>query len=308
MEETVNCSVYETVRTGGDGKGSGTVKPEDMALLQERLFEILEYFDEFCMENGISYSLAGGTCIGAVRDHDFIPWDDDLDVAVLRKDYDRLFDLWEKKGDKERFSLYRTTDSFCAYVPIGIMRNNRTTFIRHFEAGLEDRNLGVKIDIEPMDEIPDNPLKRKIQFYFAHFYVLFLTERNASVINRPRKRVAMHVLKLVKSRKLRRLILKVSEKQVKKYNGTGCKKVAINGLGFERYRSDIAEPTRMLFHGKYFNVPAAYDDFLKRGYGDYMSKPPVEKRVPRDVPEYYDLNTPYSEYLAQKKKCDPACK
>lgn len=300
--ETGNASVYEINRTGGDGKGYGTVKPEDMSLLQERLFEILEYFDEFCMKHSISYSLAGGTCIGAVRDHDFIPWDDDLDIAVLREDFDRLFDLWEKEGDKERFSLYRTTDDFCAYVPIGIMRNNNTTFIREFETGLEDRNLGVKIDIEPMDEIPESPSKRKIQRFFSYFYVLFLTQRNARVMNRPRKRAAAMVLSLIKSKRLRKAILKISEKQVKKYNGTGCKKVAINGLGFERYRSDITEPTRMLFHGKYFNVPAEYDDFLKRGYGDYMRKPPVEKRIPRDVPVYYDLNLPYRIYLAVQKK------
>ncbi len=298
--ETEAKSVYETNRIGGDGKGYGTVKPEDMSLLQDRLFEILEYFDDFCMENHINYSLAGGTCIGAVRDHDFIPWDDDLDVAVLREDYDRLFELWEQKGVKEKFSLYRSTDTFCAYVPIGIMRNNKTTYIREFEVGLEDRNLGVKIDIEPMDEIPDNPIKRKIQHFFANFYVLFLTGRNARVINRPRKRIAMIVLNLIKSKRLRKLILKISEKQVKKYNGTGCKKVAINGLGFERYRTDISEPIRMMFHGKLFNVPAAYDDFLKRGYGDYMSKPPVEKRIPRDKPYYYDLSTPYKEYLSKK--------
>ena len=55
----------------------------------------------------------------------------------------------------------------------------------------------------------------------------------------------------------------------------------------------------MLFHGKYFNVPAEYDEFLKRGYGDWHQKPPVEKRLPGDTPYYYDLNTPFSQFLKE---------
>ena len=296
---TDNVSVYETTRTGGDGKGTGMVKPEDISLLQEKLFEILEYFDEFCTQHKIGYSLAGGTCLGAIRHKDFIPWDDDLDVAVLRKDFDRLFDLWDEYGDKERFSLYRTTEDFCAYVPIGIMRNNNTTFIRDFEEGMTDRELGVKIDIEPMDEVPDDPKKRKRQRRFAFLYVLFLTQRRP---RRQRKKKYLNrganlLLSVFRGKRIRNWIIRKTGPEVKKYNGTGCKEVAINGLGFVRYRTDISQPTKMIFHGKLFNVPADYDDFLKRGYGDYMSKPPVEKRHPTDEPRYYDLNTPYREYL-----------
>ena len=95
-------SPYEVTRTGGDGKGYGKVKPEDIALLQEKLFDTLAYFADFCEENGIQYCMVGGTCLGAVRHKDVIPWDDDLDVAVLRADFDKLFRLWEEHGDKEQ--------------------------------------------------------------------------------------------------------------------------------------------------------------------------------------------------------------
>ena len=292
-------SEYEINRTGGDGKGFGRVKPQDIAQMQDKLFDILVYFDDFCEKHGICYSLAGGTCIGAVRDHDFIAWDDDLDVAVLRSDYDKLFELWDKYGDKDRFSLYRTTNNFCSSMPIGIMRNNNTTFIRENEKGLTDRVLGVKIDIEPMDEIPDNPKKRRLQKAFAAIYVLFLTQR------KPRRKSKIItigssvLLALFRTKKIRNKIIQICGKQVKKYNGTGCEKVAINGYGFVRYKTDITNPTKMLFHGKYFNVPAEYDEFLKRGYGDWHQKPPVEKRLPGDTPYYYDLNTPFSQFLKE---------
>lgn len=298
MEQN-RLSEYEINRTGGDGRGTGMVKPQDISLMQERLFEILVYFDEFCQQHGIRYNLAGGTCIGAVREHDFIAWDDDLDVAVLREDYDKLFEMWDRYGDREKFSLYRTTEDFCAYMPIGIMRNNSTTFIRESEKNLTDRVLGVKIDIEPMDEIPEDPVKRKIQRIFAAIYVLFLTQR------RPRRYSSLVtigsslLLAIFRGRRVRNWIIDVCGKQARKYNGTGCKKVAINGYGFVRYRSDLVNPTRILFHGKYFNVPAEYDEFLKRSYGDWHVKPPVEKRLPGDTPFYYDLNKPYREYARE---------
>lgn len=300
MEQRSQSS-YETNRTGGDGKGFGKVKASDIALLQDRLFENLVCFADFCDRHNITYHLAGGTCIGAVREKDFIPWDDDLDVSVLRKDFDRLFELWEKEGDKENFSLYRTSDDFCAYSPIGILRNNKTTWIREFEEGLTDRNLGVKIDIEPLDEIPEDPFKRRIQKLFAYPYILFLTQRKPKLKEKGLRKIGSIVLLgVIRNKKLRNKIVHYTGNHVKKYNGTGCKKVAINGFGYTRLLTEVTEPTKVLFHGRLFNVPAEYDQYLKRSYGDYMQRPPVDKRVPMDEPYYYDLNTPYKEYLESK--------
>ena len=296
-------SPYENVQKSGNGKGTGMVSPENMKLLQEKMFDTLVYFDAFCEEHGIKYCLSEGTCLGAVREHDFIPWDDDLDVAVLRKDYDRLFQLWELYGDKENFSLYRTTGDFCAYVPIGVMRNNNTTYIRDFEDGLTDRNLGVKIDIAPLDEIPRDAKKRKKQRLYAYLYVLFLTQRKPRV---QRKRKILNtgagaLLWAFRGKWIRNLVIRIVEPQVQKYNGTGCEELAMNGLGLDMgsvwKMSDITRLTKMEFHGKTFSVPEDYDGFLTRGYGDYMSKPPTEKRVPADTPKVYDLNTPYREYV-----------
>ncbi len=301
MEEAVQ-SEYEINRTGGDGKGRGRVKPQDIALLQERLFETLVYFADFCDRHDITYILAGGTCIGAVRERDFIPWDDDLDVAVLRKDFNRLFDLWEKEGDKKNFSLYRTIDDFCAYTPIGVMRNNNTTFIREFEENCDDRIMGVKIDIEPLDEIPANPVKRKIQLASAYLYVLFLTQRRARKENKIRKIGTAIILGLIRGKGARNAILHVVEKQVVKYNGTGCHEVAINGLGFHGPITEYSETKKLLFHGREFNVPADYDAYLRRMYGAYDVQPDLKDRIPADNPSYYDLNTPFQEYLKNQNR------
>ena len=62
--------------------------------IQEKMLDILVYFDRFCRENGLTFTLCGGTALGAVRHGGFIPWDDDVDVFMLREDYERLQELW----------------------------------------------------------------------------------------------------------------------------------------------------------------------------------------------------------------------
>ena len=70
----------------------------DLQKLWECELDILEHFDQFCRNNGLKYSLAYGTLLGAVRHGGFIPWDDDIDVIMPRKDYEYLVNNWDVKG------------------------------------------------------------------------------------------------------------------------------------------------------------------------------------------------------------------
>ena len=80
--------------------------------IQSKLLEILLYFQKFCQENGLGFVLAGGTCLGAVRHKGFIPWDDDVDVFMLRDDYEKLCRIWDEKADTEHYSCVRSNDRF----------------------------------------------------------------------------------------------------------------------------------------------------------------------------------------------------
>ena len=76
---------------------------EELRRWQMRLLEILVYFRDFCEAHDLKFMLAAGTCLGAVRHHGFIPWDDDLDVQMPREDYDKLVKIWNEEADTSRF-------------------------------------------------------------------------------------------------------------------------------------------------------------------------------------------------------------
>ena len=91
--------------------------------IQSKLLEILLYFQEFCQENGLGFVLAGGTCLGAVRHKGFIPWDDDVDVFMLRDDYEKLCRIWDEKAESTTPASAPTINSTSVTPP----RRSRTT-------------------------------------------------------------------------------------------------------------------------------------------------------------------------------------
>ena len=121
--------------------------------IQSKLLEILLYFQKFCQENGLGFVLAGGTCLGAVRHKGFIPWDDDVDVFMLRDDYEKLCRIWDEKADTEHYSCVRSNDQFNIRHSATEIKDNNTTFINRHSVDL-DIHQGLMIDVIPLDAVP----------------------------------------------------------------------------------------------------------------------------------------------------------
>ena len=100
--------------------------------LQEKMLEMLLYFDAFCKEHGLMYYVCGGCLIGAVRHHGFVPWDDDIDLFMPRPDYEKLAKLWNKTADTSKYVYCRTTRTKVYHDGGASVRDIRTTEInRH---------------------------------------------------------------------------------------------------------------------------------------------------------------------------------
>lgn len=272
---------------------------EELRKLQLKLTDILNEIDRFCRDQGLTYFLSAGTCIGAVRHKGFIPWDDDLDICLPRKDYERLTEIWNKCHPDGKYVLYRPGKDVLTGVHITLIKDSTTTCVYKFS---KQYNIcqGIKVDVEPLDGSPDCFIGQVMQTFFANLYGLFAAQR-VPVHNQPtwKKIVARIVLPVFHFKKLCYWVFSMADKQVQKYDLEKCKKVKWNyGAYHSFYDRDMFLPVvEMEFEGKPRFVPHNYDAVLKLAYGDYMTLPPKEKRYPSTCVLAYDLNRSYEEYL-----------
>ena len=143
------------------------VTNEELKMIQKIDLEMLVEVDRICRKYRIQYSLDGGTLLGAVRHKGFIPWDDDADVIMLRKEYRKFQKACRKELDQSRFFLqdYQTDPEYrWGYAKI---RRRNTEYIRLGQEHLKQKG-GVCIDIFVADNVPDQKVVRKIHYFFCY--------------------------------------------------------------------------------------------------------------------------------------------
>lgn len=266
--------------------------------IQKIELDMLLEIDEVCRKLGIDYFIVGGTLLGAVRHKGFIPWDDDVDVGMLRADYEIFVQKAQELLPAGSFLQTRFTDRElpCCFAKV---RKNDTTFI---ESSMKDLHIhhGVYVDIFPFDYYPQNRVLARInkirQILITHrVNEVFYSKEKAEYSLRGRM---AHILsgllyKDVKSAldakdRICRSVPKSA--LITNYNGAWGDREIVRTEWLTHY-------TELEFEGHMVKAPAAYDAYLRNVYGDYMELPPVEKRVPHHYAEAVDVNTPYTFYL-----------
>lgn len=247
--------------------------------LKKIQLDILDYVTSFCDENDIHYFLDGGTLLGAIRHKGYIPWDDDIDIGMLREDYEKMIFLFNQKASSlYTFECYETDKSF--YLPFGKVIKNNTELYEPDEKG---NKIGINIDVFVYDNAPNNPCINKHQFQRRDIL------RNISLVQQlkhvPRgnsiRRFAIYfchgLLKLFPNQFFLRKMIRNSKRYVKRNmpcvaNYMGFARAYCNKHVFDNY-VDVE------FESKKYHAPAGYDEWLRSFYGNYMELPPVEKRV-----------------------------
>ncbi len=135
--------------------------------IQFNLLIIMDELDRICRKNDIKYSLDGGSMLGAIRHNGFIPWDDDMDVVMLRKDYKKFIKACKKDLDSSKFTFESTkTSKFYSY-NFGKLKLNNTVF-EEKGSELVKEHKGLYIDIFPLDKT--GKYVYKLQFKMSYFW------------------------------------------------------------------------------------------------------------------------------------------
>ena len=254
---------------------------EELKELQNKSIEMAKYFVDFCKKHDLTCYLCGGGCIGTIRHQGMIPWDDDLDFFMPRKDYEKMWRLWKKENKNSRYVLEKSDENHVDYNLFVTIRDKNTTLIKPYQKDL-DITHGVALDILPLDGYPDKKFQRKMQCFWALVYSLYCAQL---VPQNHGKKVAMAgkiALGIVPWKKARHAIWNFAEKQMTKYDIEECKGITelCSGPGYmknwypkEAFDKAIFRP----FEDGEMPIPVGYDDYLKIAFGDYMQMPPEEK-------------------------------
>lgn len=247
---------------------------------KEISLEILEDLDRICRKKNITYYLAYGTLLGAVRHQGFIPWDDDIDVWVSINDYKRL--LYELK----RESRYEIIDHLNNQNwPRCFSKLSDSSTIIVDEGG--DKNIGIKrgvaVDIFPIFECVKNhrwlnELKFERQMVMYTFdYENGLYENKKGIVSQLKNKFVFLSLLFKKDRNYWQQKLYEREYKKKKTGFYGCP-ISIYGARDIHSEKSFSEVKELLFENKKLPVPIGYDEILRNLYGDYMVLPEAEKR------------------------------
>lgn len=251
------------------------VHGDELKMIQLRILDVVS---EFCIKNGITYWIDSGTLLGAIRHKGYIPWDDDIDIGMLRADYDRFSREFNKQHDKFRFVCIENTPGF--YAPHGKVCDTSTVLYEPDERG---QRLAINIDVFVYDNAPDDNevveemynTRDSLRKVFAIKNQRALGEGNLC------KKVLRYLRKMLYRACFRGDMISKMVENSKRYskidtqrvgNFTAYTRMVCNKRVFDSF-IDVE------FEGKFYKAPVGYDEWLRSFYGDYMQLPPEEKRV-----------------------------
>ena len=255
----------------------------ELRKLHNALLYIMDEIDRICELNHINYTLTGGSLIGAIRHKGFIPWDDDMDVAMLRADYDIFVNICKTQLD-ERFIWQDIHTDLDYPYGFGKLTLKETQYISKGHEN-EKWQKGIYIDVFPLDNVPDNQFSQRLFAFKNLFYIKLLECKTGFDIDSKSllKKIAFFVLFIISKLLTFDYLRQKMEKNMVRYKNKNMNLICNLGgfYGFYKeltFRSYFEETMRAKFEDRKYRIIRDYDIFLRSVYGDYMSMPPVERR------------------------------
>lgn len=279
--------------------------------IQHEIIKVFSEFDKVCRNNKLTYFAIGGTCIGAVRHQGFIPWDDDVDVAMYYEDYLKFIDIANKELPYP-FELLDNINSDHVYLGFSKVHNVETSFIEQYEIEYPERYKGIFIDVMPIMGTPNNCIHRVL--YIAKCLlikkIINIGYKDFNKCGTFRQKINWIFVKPV---------CKIFRNEFfeKKLITAACKyRIGESEKVFFSWRKPFPKEkfSRAVFPKVYFNdieevpfenymmpVPKNYDAYLKQDFGDYMQFPPIEQQISCHGNSIIDIDKSFAVYAQQKR-------
>lgn len=247
--------------------------------------DILKAVDKWCKDNGIKYFMTCGTLLGAVRHKGYIPWDDDIDIVMLRPDYERFISEFNKNRDDNLSVLHYSIDPQFPY-EFAKIQDTRTKIEENSGVTYD---LGINIDLFVLDNLGADPndaekLAKKLKFPMSIFSIKLIV-KNKYHTRTLAKRIGVDVLKALASpftvnwcvNRFNTIAKSHADEEQGEYLA-GLSSRSFNPK--QKYRYEWFKDTvELKFEDCVLSAPIGYDEVLTVLYGDYMCLPPVEKQV-----------------------------
>ncbi len=267
----------------------------ELRKLQQIELQTFKVFIDVCEKLNIKYYLIAGTLLGAVRHKGFIPWDDDIDVGIMRDDYERfLIEAPKLLPDHLFLQTYKSDNGYPQI--FAKIRNNNTAFI---ETSVQKNkmNHGIFIDIFPLDYCD---LKKRKSFSFK-IKEKFLAIRSTSLFSNMKLSLKAKIARIISCVICPSLKQSLSKREDLYRSMQNCNHIInFSGVYGEREimpKEWYGDGEKLNFEGLEVTVPKFYEKWLSQVYGNYMQFPPVEKRVTHHDTIIIDTEKSYLDYM-----------
>lgn len=255
---------------------AGGYDEKEQTVIREKLLGIMDFIHDVCKAEGIRYSLGYGSLIGAIRHKGFVPWDDDMDIVMTRDEYTKFEKAASARcsGDCE-FELAR--------------KILKVPCVRYKNAPIVDskRYDGIQIDIFIFDNYPDDPAKQKrLVFKLKTLQGMMHKDKIVWSNYSFKGKVLLFGTKALGVFRSKKSLIRSYDKLSRKYNDTPTATKFVSNASFanmrKQYANELLEETISVpFEDRTYDIYTEYDKLLRMWYGDYMTLPPVEQRVPQ---------------------------
>lgn len=246
--------------------------------LQKVILSIIKDIDTLCKKNEIDYYLLGGSAIGAIRHHGFIPWDDDLDIVMDDKNYKKFIRVCEEQIDKKKYFFQESYKDWP--MPYSKLKL-RGTVLKEPSGYVNDRGEeGIYVDVFKLENAPSSKIGQMWQYFCAKYLLC-----NCLMHRGWEHPTLLKKLMMIASLPLNiGFVRRFFKYQVEKYNE---REVDYRLFFAGRYRfstsfyhkSILGKPIFVPFEDTVLPVPEKYDEWLRQIFGDYMQLPPIEQQV-----------------------------